>query len=549
MNDPILKPPPGRTNAWVFLAFLGSALIAYRDCFGIFIPGDSLPQLYFFDMDILFTASEGSLATSPYFAGFTLTYLLYEVFGMDPAGWILTSILLHTVCGFFVFLITRTLVREFVSERGLLAGFFSGLFFLISPYQTEAVLWQPSNFTVLFAALCFLAGLHLFLLWITDPKNNRLYFLQVPFLLGALSYESSLVLPGITLLLFVLFVLSGKSTVTFYQYAGRVLLPQAGIIFIYLLSSKLVFGEWLFHGGSVDLGIPLHQTTGTALKYVAKFFFFFRYAAGEELDSFLRGWYGNKFLIAGIFMVFTSFILFVAVYFLRKNNRKILLLAVLFLCFIASLIPVLHLDSSFLRYIYPDRYGYLPSVFFYVFAATGIVFLFRKYSVAVLIGYAVLCWIFLMRTTAVWAGSNDRCNKLIEGFRPFLEYETVYILNVPAYYNGVPAFRSSLPTAISMKLKKIPLEKIQSISEYYHEAATDTLRSVIRSGDTLKVQGPARKYPFFSAKGGWPSSYTNDAFSVTFDPSGCAYSLVFKKKRSSHSVIIKAVNDEWKIVD
>ena len=338
-----------------------------------------------------------------------------------------------------------------------------------------------------------------------------------------------------------------KTTLTLRQFAIRIFLPQTGIIFSYLLTTKLLFGQWLWHGENFELVLSFPLLAGNTLKYLAKFFLLYRYLPLESLDGFLRQSFSHHSYVILIFSLLSIlFLLCLIILIIKKKNTEGKFLILLFLCFIASLIPVLFLDSSFLKYIYPDRYGYLPSVFFYIFLVSAIVFLLKKLALPALIGYAVLCWILLAQTIMVWNSANDYCNELTKNYKPFLQYDRVYVLNVPTYYKGVAAFRSAFAETIFMKYDTSPTEKIRVISGCYQESAADSLVSVLISGNTVTVSGQKKRTSFFSTNGGWARSYETDEYKVSFDPSGCSYTLVFKQEIPKNSAFIYTSNGTWK---
>ena len=494
---------------------------------------------------MIITLNENKNNGSPSLVSFSILFGLYKVFRTEPAAWIAFAILLHAINAFFVFFVSKKISEILFGSLGNWFPFFPALLFLISPYQTEAVLWQPANLPVLLAVLFFLGSLLLQVNYFLKRRTITLFFSFLFFLLAAFSYESALVLPAVSFMVFILIRKKLKIELSAAQFIMKMLIPQAGIIFLYMAASKLLFGEWLWHGGVVEIAVPFSSIAGTMLKYFAKFFLFFRYIPGAAENNSMRELFAHKeYLIAGFVMICTAAI-FIFYFLKRKNNKEWIFISVLFSCFLVSLVPVLPLDSSFLNYIYPDRYGYLPSVFFYFFISSAIFFLFRKYAMPVLLGYAMLCLILLMKTIPVWISANEYCNNMIDDYKSFLSCERVYVLDVPAYYNGVPAFRSGFRPTMNFKYG-IPLEKIRFITGSYHDTASDSLTSVIMDSGFVKVTGPKRNAPYFSTDGGQAKSYETDEFKVSFDSLRCSYQIQFKKPVPANSAFIYPSGKKWK---
>lgn len=531
-------------NFLVFSVFAAAAFIVYRNCFDVFIPADNYSLLYYFEQGFVTGFNENAKVAAPYFVAFPLLYFLYQLFDIFPAGWMITSIMIHTINAMLVFLIAKRWVHTFSSMPAATIAFFSGLIFLISPYQTEDVLWVTINIRWLFHALVTLAGFYFFLLHLSKPSLKTIIAVQILFLLGLFSHELTLICPLLFMVLYFLFWRTRKTSVMLKNFSLQIILPQLFFIGLYFLSCKIFSGHWLWHGGTVAEVSQHSDFALTLLKYFAKFFLFYRYISMEDTDSFLRSNI-SSFITIGMFVLACIVLAFLFRKAIKVNKETGYLLAVLFACFLISLLPVLSLDSSFLKYIYPDRYGYLPSVFFYVFLSCSVFFILRKAAVPFMAGYSILCWLLLIKTISAWTSTNEYCSKLIENFKSFSNYDRVYVLDVPAYYNGIAAFRSAFRPTMFFRCN-IPLEKIRLLSGSYHDSAADSLQAINFSVDTIEVKGANRKTPYFSTNGGNATSYETAEYCITFDSTGWAYTLFFKEEIPANSVFIYACGNTWK---
>ena len=188
----------------------------------------------------------------------------------------------------------------------------------------------------------------------------------------------------------------------------------------------------------------------------------------------------------------------------------------------------------------------LPPYFFSAFFVLTVYFLMKKFSMPVSIGYCFLNWMLLIQTIPALRDVNDYCNTITKNYNPFLQYDRVYILNMPTYYKGVAAFRSAFAETVYMQYNRAPAEKISVISGCYQETLADSLVSVLISGDTVTIKGPKKKTPFFSTNAGWAKSYESNEYKVDFDSSGCNYTLVFKQEMPKNSAIVYLNNVNWK---
>ena len=536
-----------KERALIFFTLAAVAFIAYRNCFNIFIPGDNYSLLHIFEQGGMQGLLEDLQIGAPYFVAYPLLYFLYQCFGINPAYWMITAITLHVFNSFLVYIISNQFLHSVFKEKKNMISFFPALIFLISPYQTEEVLWTAINFRWLFHAFVTLLGIYYLTQYFGSNTRKNIFLIHFLFLLGLFSYEFTLICPLIYAALFLLFRrlnATGRSPAQFFK---KIIFPQAIFILFYFLLCKFLSGHWLWHAGAVGDIFQTSDYSKTLLKYFAKFFLFYRYLPLGETDALIRQFFTNSMAITLMFVIMLAALAFFLWKITKTKKETGYFLAVMFLCFIISLLPVLPLDSSFIKHIYPDRYGYLPSVFFYIFLVFSVYFLFRKIAIPFLAGYAVLCWVLLMQTIPVWNSVNDRCNQLIASYKPLLAFEKVYVLNIPAYHLGITAFRSALSESMYFKYDGYPIEKMSIISGCYENTPGDSLIAVKISGRHIEVVGSKKLTPFFSTIGGWAKSYETEEYSVIFDTVGCSYTLDFKKEIPDNSVFIYAVNGEWRI--
>ncbi|MBI4946955.1 MAG: hypothetical protein HY840_11220 [Bacteroidetes bacterium] len=534
-----------RQNLIVFFLLTAIGFFTYKDCLNIFVPGDNYSHLLLFEKGFVAGFNESAHFSAPYFVGLPLLQLLYKVFGMSSVCWILTSTLLHAVNAFLVFLIARKLLTLFFHKQETVIAFFSALAFLISPYQTEYVVWMPLLFRGLFHAFVTFMGFYFFILFLSATSVKKLIVIQLLFLLGIFSYEFTIICPLIYIVLFLLFRRTNKTSISIKQLFTQVIVVQLFFIAVFFIACKIWSGHWFWHGGTVESITQSTDYAKTFLKYLAKFFLFYRYLPLNNVDLFARNIFSNYY--TGIVLLVISGAVFTLIVkrIIKSSKKYGYFLLTMFVCFTIALLPVLPLDSSFLKYVYPDRYGYQSSAFFYIFLVSAVYFFLKKFALPVLIGYCVLSWMLLMQTITVWNSANEYYTQLIQNYKPFLKYDNIYVLNVPSYYKGVAAFRSSFPETIYMRYNKYSVEKIHVISGTYQESWTDTLLSVKISDNIIEVTGPAKRTPHFCIDG-WPKSYETQEYKVIFDSTGCSYKLIFKKEVPSNAIFIYTSNGIWK---
>jgi hypothetical protein len=503
---------------------------------------------------------------APYFTTLPILYVFYLLFGITPAYWTITVLLLHALNSFLVYHLSHKIIKTIFNNQSRRIAFFTALIFLISPYQTENIFWISIN--RLFHCAFTLGGLYFFIKYLEmeEQKEGRLeewkvgrlesrvlgtsfrysIVIHLFFLLALFSYELTFIFPLIYIAIFVLFNKLNLTQCSFKKFFIQIILPQLFFISGYFFVCKLLSGHWLWHGGTTGDIIQTFNWAKTLLKYFAKFFLFYRYLPNNTIDIFFRTLAENYLLTEFLCLSALAAFAFFFVKLIQQKKSHGFFLSAIFICFLISLLPLLSLDTSFLKYIYPDRYGYLPSFFFYLFLVSLCFSLLPKIATLLLAGYSALCWILLTQTLCVWKTTSDYCTRLIREYKPFLKYNKVYVLNIPAYYYGVAAFRSTLAQTIFMQYK-YPAE-IETIAGSYYESPADSLLSVNKiDSNTFEVKGNfKRRTPYFSTDAGWAKSYETDSYKVTFDSSGCSYILTFKQKIPENSAFIYSSSEGWK---
>lgn len=131
----------------------------------------------------------------------------YTLWGMNPAGYHLTSLLLHCVDAVLVFLLARRLLvrsgvvpADDVSIAGQLPAAFAALLFSIHPLRVESVVWITERRDVL--SLLFYLACVLVYLSAVEKADRRSYWLAVAlYLCALLSKATAMTLPAVLLLL------------------------------------------------------------------------------------------------------------------------------------------------------------------------------------------------------------------------------------------------------------------------------------------------------------------------------------------------------------
>jgi hypothetical protein len=168
----------------------------------------------------------------------------------------------------------------------------------------------------------------------------------------------------------------------------------------------------------------------------------------------------------------------------RNESSRLILLALA--AFIISLLPVIHLETSFVGSPQSDRYGYLPSAFFVIIVSAMAAFITRK---AIVIG--ILCLVMVWFYTQVqalnsnWMRAGDMVKKITNEFHPVDGIS--YITNIPDNFNGAYFLRNGLAEAVSVINNRDYLGRIQTISYHTITSERDEANVEIISDSVCRV--------------------------------------------------------------
>lgn len=144
---------------------------------------------YFFTSDLWRLIDNPTIGSYYYRPLFLLSLASdYSLWGLNPLGYHITNIMLHSLVSIMVYLIGRRLFRN---NPAALVG---SLIFAVHPVHVESVAWISGR-TDPMAALFLLFSFHLYTLFKED-KNNILLFLSLAaYFLSLLSKEMAITLP------------------------------------------------------------------------------------------------------------------------------------------------------------------------------------------------------------------------------------------------------------------------------------------------------------------------------------------------------------------
>ena len=454
-------------NRWlVFAVYLLSALLFYHKSLQVYFLSDDWKLFYLLDRYGFAAITSNFESEFIRIIPCLLLSALYFLFGISSAfPFHLLSVLLHALNAFFVFILAEKIFTKYLQYGNSFPySLAAGLIFISLPYQVEAVTWMSGTSDLL--ACCFvLLSLILYYDYKISAERKHLFLSVLFFLLAVLTKESSLFVP---LLIIFLEMVDTRDRKKIFSAAVAVYFVP---VFIYALLNKFMTGYFITPGVSIFTNIPFALFVKNYLLYAAKFFALYRllpYEVRDILKFILE--YKAVGLVVGAAVLLLLYFLFRKKISLGKTESR--LIVIILTAFAVSLLPVIHLETSFVGSPQSDRYGYLPSIFFVILIFVIAAFINRK---RILIGVLclILVWFYkeVQSQNRSWVKASSMAKKIVNEFKPTVGIS--YVTNIPDNFNGAYFLRNGLSDAVSVINRQDFSGRIQVISYHTITSGTD----------------------------------------------------------------------------
>lgn len=355
----------------------------------------------------------------------------YAIWGLNPWGHHLTSLILHALNTALFFIVIIKLIEYGrsandakylkTSPNVLLPSIITSLIFGIHPIHVESVAWISDRKDLL-CTFFFLLSIISFLKYAISANSKRsiFYILSLFFFLLALISKPMAVSLPLVLLILDFYPLKRLSTKTGLKNIRLVLVEKIPFLFLTIISSLITI--YAYHStGSAHTIETVPLITRTLL--VVKAYIF--YLVKMILPFNMAPLYPKSLTFEFLGLTYTeALILFTTItLFCIMSLKKTRLLISVWLFYIITLLPVIGIVQSGIPSL-ADRYIYLPSLGPFLLAGSGLAFIFERYQGKryriVIFGILLLSFGLLAKTAtnqiAVWHDSLTLWSHQIETY-------------------------------------------------------------------------------------------------------------------------------------
>ncbi len=311
----------------------------------IYVTGNELVKsLSFNNIKLIFS----TIFWTDYYPVSLLTYAIdYHFWELNPLGYHITNVFIHSINAFFIFLIIITLIKSTI------AAYITAIIFIIHPVNVETVVWISERKNL----LSFLFMLIAFYLYIRSHKEKQRFFYIasiIAYIFALLSKSMVLMFPLILLLYDFCFTRKNLKL----KIIDKIPFFVLSIVFsaITIIAFK---GSAAFISYNEDLYYRILGMLRIFATYIGKVF----------IPLNLNNFYVN-YISLSVFdfkVLISIFVLLLIAYFSYKCYKKDKIIFFCVLWFFLNLIPVSNIIP--ISHWMADRYLYYPSLGFSFFIA------------------------------------------------------------------------------------------------------------------------------------------------------------------------------------
>ncbi len=533
------------SSLWVFFIFWLTTFVLYFKTIGAGFVTDQIGWLNSYNSmgwkGIFSAFGDKSLHYIYHLAGF----LTWKLFGLNGTGWMLTFISLHAGTAFLSYKTFKILFSKEGIRFNTPIAFAGALLFIVSPYQTEPLVWYACIHYLLCSLLLFSAFLFL-LAYLQQNEKKFIAAFYITFFLSLFTLEISFSFP-IILLAFFLFwpagIMGNKPRISLIK---TFVAPSFVLLVLYFILSKILRGSAVGHyGTSAHLNFSIPLLLGNLNKYVAKLLLLTQFMDYEIRQRLYLIFERPKFA----YCIFALLLFFALVYILLQKRLapKYRISVLLFAFFVIALLPILNLYFSYVVNVEGDRFTYFASIFAYQFFVLTVVVLLRRPGWLVISIFLFFNFKYLLVNLKSWESNCNIQKSLLANFH-WRHAKNIYILNLPDNFNGTYMYRTFAPDnsfaeTLDLINKTNIEDNVVQVLSYNMNGINDSVIVEQVTPKELKVT--------FAQNGNWwwsggigAGSYEADSYKVTIDEWSHGYTIAFKD--SLPATIIYQCGKDWR---
>jgi hypothetical protein len=460
-----------------------------------------------------------------YYGHYIIIGFIYLVFGTNQLGWFLVFTAIHALNSTLIFTVFKKIYQQYVQgSQSSWIALFGALLFLLSPYQSENIIWGATSHY--FSTLCILLiGMNWLVDYIVaDKRNFSIYLFHGLFAFSLITLEISFLFPVVFILLFIMLIVTRKSAISIPNYLLAILLPQIILVGVYICFYRLKNGSWIPHDRSqMDAVVTMPYMITTLSQHLMKLI-----GQIHLFDLKTREWvYGLAIHWKRMLILWGVLIVAISGWCYYKEKSKLIGVYFLLLGSLLMFAPFVRVYFMYFNQVENNRYSYFASVFM-MQLIVFILFLFNKWLRGILLVSLLGLYVFFIFPSMEARKYSSKLYTTYLNKFPDTIKGKIYLMNVPAYCNNAYMFRAKyrLPISIQAIYNKNVFNQLVQIAWYNSVTDQDSFAVKTLSDSSyemvLKTNGAWWMYESNGA-----ADYENDDYKFDVGEWG-NYTLTFK---------------------
>jgi hypothetical protein len=393
-----------------------------------------------------------------------------KLYGNNPVGFHITSIILHIAATYLVVLLTNALLAKYNNRQKYKhAGFLIGCLFFIYPFHSEPLMWVIGRISII-ATIFYLLSLIYFI------RRSTWYhhFISLLFFIPALfTYEISWTLPLAIAVLSITDHYMEKKT---WRATVSSLLPH-WILFGLFMVLRFVLLQRVF---------TEYDVAGRNLNIVELFANFFRLFARTLIPPTQ-----STTVFSIVFL--GAVVLLISLFFYLIKKKALTTVHITTLCLLGiSYLPVISIGID-THGTEGERYLYLPSVFWLILLVLLIYSLPVKIRTLSIFALFIIYAQSLASSAQIYRHASYIAKRIITAVNPPTPVNNIVAVNMPANYKGALIYRMGFEQGIRWMRPDIQFNRAFVIpAARTYEKISGTLR-VINNNEEAFTGLPIRK--------------------------------------------------------
>jgi tetratricopeptide (TPR) repeat protein len=354
----------------------------------------------------------------------------YDLYNLDPQGYHLTNLLLHTINIIILFFVLKRMTKR-LGQSAFVAALFA-----IHPLHVESVAWITERKDVL-STLFWMLTMFAYARYAESPCINRYLPIFLFFALGLMAKPMLVTLPFVLLLLD--YWPLGRLRFSPLRRNGNHQFPRPALFQLFLEKAPLFVLSVLFslvtffaqqNAGAlapierISLKLRILNALVSYVAYIGKMIWPLNLAVlYPHPGNTLSTW---QWALAGLFLVFISVLVI-------RTSRDYPFLTVGWLWYLGTLVPVSGLSQAGNQAM-ADRFTYIPSIGLFIFISWGIPKLVSRWRYKDMGLASIAAALLLILTAATWLQVRYWANSIT-----LYEHTLAVTANNPVASNGLGA--------------------------------------------------------------------------------------------------------------